>query len=71
MLGGGSNLRLCSDLSFCSWSLNPLQHSRNSLPYLFIYLFSFLQPHLQCMEVPGLGVESELQLLLYATAIPT
>ena len=35
---------------------------------LFIYLFIFLGPHPQHMEVPGLGVESELQLLAYATA---
>ena len=32
-----------------------------SFIYLFI-LFSFLRPHLQHMEVPMLGVESELQL---------
>ena len=40
--------------------------------YLFIYLFSFLGPHLQHMEVPKLGVESELQLPAYvpATAMP-
>ena len=29
---------------------------------IFVYLFFFLWPHLQHMEVPGLGVESELQL---------
>ena len=34
--------------------------------YFFIF---FLGPHLQDMEVPGLGVESELQLLAYTTAI--
>ena len=39
--------------------------------YLFIYLF--LGPHPQHMEVPRLGVESELQLQLsaYATAPAT
>ena len=36
--------------------------------YLFIYLFCFLGLHLQHMEVPRLGVESELQLLATATA---
>ena len=38
--------------------------------YLFIYLFIFfiLVPDLQHMEVPRLGVESELQLLAYPTA---
>ena len=41
--------------------------------YLFIYLFNFcfLGPHPQHMEVPSLGVESELQLLAYATATAT
>ena len=39
--------------------------------YLFIYLFvfCFLGLHLQHMEVPRLGVESELQLLAYPTAM--
>ena len=42
--------------------------------FIFIYLFtylliSFLWPHLQHMEVPRLGVELELQLLAYTTAI--
>ena len=39
--------------------------------YLFIYLFLsfvFLGPHLRHMEVPRLGVQSELQLPAYATA---
>ena len=37
---------------------------------LFVYLvvFIFLGPDLLRMEVPGLGVKSELQLLAYATA---
>ena len=35
------------------------------------FLFFFLEMHLQRMEVPGLGVESELQLLAYATATAT
>ena len=34
----------------------------------FFLLFAFLQPHLQCMEVPRLGFESELQLPAYTTA---
>ena len=33
--------------------------------------FFFLGPHLRQMEVPRLGVESELQLLAYATATAT
>ena len=36
---------------------------------MFVYLFCFLWPHLQQMEVARLGVKSELQLLLaFATA---
>ena len=38
----------------------------------FFFFFSFsLRPHLQHMEVPGLGVESEQQLPAYPTAIAT
>ena len=37
--------------------------------YLFIYLFSlFLGPHLRYMEVPRLGVESQLQVSTHTTA---
>ena len=36
----------------------------------FFFLF-FLGPHLQHMEIPRLGVESELQLLATATATAT
>ena len=38
--------------------------------FLFFPLF-FLWLHLQYMEVPGLGVESELQVPAYATAVAT
>ena len=34
-----------------------------------VFFFVFLGPHLQHMEVPSLGVESELQLPAYTTAI--
>ena len=34
----------------------------------FHLFFVFLGPHLQHMEVPGLGVELELQLLAYPPA---
>lgn len=37
----------------------------------FYFIFCFLGPHLQCKEVPGQGVQSELQLLAYATATAT
>ena len=35
------------------------------------YFFFFLGPHLWHMEVPGLGVRSELQLPAYTTATTT
>ena len=37
--------------------------------YIYIFFFSFLQLHLQHMEVPRLGVKSELQLQSCATAM--
>ena len=42
------------------------------LTEIISFLFFLLQPHLWHMEVPGLGVKSELQLPVYtkATAIP-
>ena len=39
--------------------------------FSFFLSFFFLWPHPQQMEVPRLGVESELPLLAYATAIAT
>ena len=36
-----------------------------------LWVFFFLGPHLRQMEVPRLGVESELQLLAYITATAT
>ena len=39
--------------------------------YFFFPLLFFLRLHLQHMEVPGLGVESELQLPAHATATAT
>ena len=38
---------------------------------LYSLFFFFLQPHLQQMEVPGPGAESELQLMAYTTATAT
>ena len=37
----------------------------------FFFFWSFLGPHRPHMEVPRLGVESELQLLTYTTATAT
>ena len=39
--------------------------------FLFMYLFCFLGPHLWHMEVPRLGVKSELELLACTTATAT
>ena len=36
----------------------------------YLKLFFFSGPHLQHVEVPGPGVEPELQLLAYAIAMP-
>ena len=41
-----------------------------NLKTIFYFSFFFLWPYLQHMEVPWLGVESEMQLLAYATATP-
>ena len=54
-------------------SITPHLH-KGAYIYVFIYafhLFYFLGPHPQHMEVPRLGVESELQLLAYTRAIAT
>ena len=40
-----------------------------SSPFLFYFIFCFLGLYPRHMEVPRLGVESELQLLAYTTAI--
>ena len=37
----------------------------------FFFLLFFLGPHPQHMDVPRLGVQSELQLLVYATVTAT
>ena len=39
--------------------------------YLLFFFSFFLGPHLQHMEIPRLGVESELQLPAYTTATAT
>ena len=43
----------------------------HNLFYFTLFFFFFLWSQLQHMEVPGLGAESELQLLAYATATAT
>ena len=39
--------------------------------FFLSFFFFFLGPHLQHMEVPRLGVKSEIQLLAYTTATTT
>ena len=39
--------------------------------FLFYFIFVFLGPNPQHVDVPRLGVESELQLLAYTTATAT
>ena len=49
-----------------------LLHSKKTIFFKFFYFFIFfvfLGPHLHHMEVSSLGVESELELLAYTTAI--
>ena len=36
--------------------------------FVCLFIFAFLGPHLQHMEVPSLGVKSELRLPAYTTA---
>ena len=62
-------------LMVTSGVLNPLSHNRNSASFsfiifvlYFIYLFCFLGPNPRHVEVPRLGVESELQGLAYTAA---
>ena len=47
-----------------------VEQGRAFLFYIFFY-FCFLGPHPWHMDVPRLGVESELQLLAYTTATAT
>ena len=56
---------LCSVEQSASWSPTFIYF------FLIFYFLSFLGSHLQHMEVPRLGVESELQPLAYATATAT
>ena len=52
---------------FSSWELSGVLHTQTCEMFcLFVY-----GPYLQHMEVPGLGVESELQLPAYPTATAT
>ena len=47
------------------------EYVEDKLDDFFFLSFVFLGPHLLHMEVPRLGVQSELQLMAYTTAIAT
>ena len=50
---------------------SPQEKHFNQYETLILFFFSFLGPYLLHMEVPRLGVESELQLQAYTTATAT
>ena len=52
------------------WILNLLREARDRPAFSWIFVFVFLGPHLWHMEVPRLGVKSELELPAY-TSDPT
>ena len=56
----------CDLMAFCLFSFCGGSQDKDGEVFFF-----FLQPHQWSMEVPGLGVESELQLLAYARATAT
>ena len=43
---------------------------KNPIRLIFFFFFFFLWPHLWHMEVTGLGIELELQIQAYTTAMP-
>ena len=61
-----------SNYSFCLYIVLLILFSclcSYSSLHFFFFFFFFLGPHVQHMEVPRLGVQLELQLLTYITAI--
>ena len=64
-------------ISIIEWLFDSLYILRNQLALFFFFFFFFfffsvlLGPHLGHMEVPRLGVESELQLQAYTTVTAT
>ena len=49
----------------------PFPTNSSQEPFFFLCFFFFLGGHLQHMEVPRLGIQSELQLSAYTTATAT
>ena len=70
--GQGSNLYCSSDLSSCRDHAGSLTCCTTKEVFLVFFFFCFLGLHPRDMEVPRLGVESEVQLPTYnrATATP-
>ena len=60
---GTSSTPLPGEMGTCGTS----GHLHLNMPLMHYHIF--LEPHPQHMEVPSLGVESELQLPAYTTAI--
>ena len=64
----GSNPCLCSDLSCCSWIVNPLQHSRNYLNVIsdrsYHYLMLWMPAFISCLPSCSVcSVRSEFYLV--------
>ena len=53
------------------FSLLKMANTTKKMKQEKVFYFCLLGPHLQHMEVPRLGVQLELELLAYATAIGT
>ena len=73
-LEAGQNYRNCFiSMLLLSWSLflSPMPFSPPLFFFLFFSFLIFLGPHPWHMDVPRLGVKSELQLLAYTTATAT
>ena len=66
MLCNRQNAELDMRLQFSSTKAD-IEEICENVTILFFFFF-FLGPHLWHMEIPRLGVESELQLLAYTTA---
>ena len=62
LLWSGKELFLNTWISSLSFFLQPPLH-----PFIYLFIFVFLGLHLRHMDVPRLGVDSELQLLAYTT----
>ena len=63
---------MAGKVAYWSWGVGRRgEDFRDGFCCVFVFLFLLFQPNLWHMEGPRLGVESELQLLAYATATAT